>query len=213
MISQIKAILLSASIWVSVMACVSMPEIAENSAPPADASNATQSTSTSKTHLTRMSEISNSSSLTQVQSASGISILDGALVLNGAANDEYIIGNLQIVADFDSGVVDADASGFSEVRYNTVGELVSNDSIGITGGSLSGSGTINGDIMQSSLDGELSANGINADSYRIDSNLNGNFYLLYGDIVALGTVSGTSTPVQNGQDTSGGSINGAYYAN
>lgn len=132
-------------------------------------------------------------------SPAGQASMTGIVALPGALIGEEVIGNLTVNANFDSSTVTTEADGFAEFNTSDLDNIVPANSLNITGGSMSGNGTIVGSTMTSSLDGTLIRDDGNITNV-IDTTLLGSFYDNGGTMVVGGAVLGTidGAPFDNG---------------
>ncbi|MEP5151402.1 hypothetical protein [Planktotalea sp.] len=126
----------------------------------------------------------------------GTKKLDGFVGIGGANDNEAVIGNLTIDANFDAGTVQATASDFAEFNVADPAFPTTIDTQGITGGTLTGSGTIDGTSMSSTLNGTITSS---ISDTVVDSTLDGVVLDNNGSLLVTGTVTGTTT---NGAGTS-----------
>lgn len=118
----------------------------------------------------------------------GQATLNGYVGIDGELETEAIIGNLTIAADFDAGTVNSTASDFGEFDFSDPANPVAVSTIGVTGGNLTGTGTINSTTMTSFLDGNVSTT---AGDVAVLSTLNGGVYDNGGVLAIIGDVTAT----------------------
>ncbi len=134
--------------------------------------------------------IDNGSIAAPTTAPTGQATLNGYVGLDGATDDESVVGNLTVNADFDAGTVTTSASDFGEFDFSDPSNPVAASTIGVTGGTLSGSGTINSTTITSTLDGTVTTSAGNS---TVDADMNGNVYDNGGTLLVAGTVTGTVT--------------------
>lgn len=134
--------------------------------------------------------IGNGSIAAPTTAPTGQAILNGHVGLDGFNDGESVVGNLTVNADFDAGTVTTSASDFGEFDFSDPSNPVAASTLGVTGGTFSGSGTINSTTITSTLDGTVTTS---AGNITVDADMNGNVYDNDGILLVSGTVSGAVT--------------------
>lgn len=137
----------------------------------------------------------------------GTAEMDGYVDMEGENEDEYVVGNLTVNADFDAGTVDVRATDFTEFDFTDENAPVAVSTLGITGGTLTGTGSINSTTITSSLDGTVNSTALG--DITVVSTMTGNVYDNGGELMVTGDINGTTSVV--GEDD--GTIDdGFFYA-
>ena len=133
----------------------------------------------------------------------GTATMNGYVSIDGGNATESVVGNLTVNADFDAGTVTSAASDFGEFDFTDPNNPVAVSTIGITGGSLSGTGTINSTTISSTLDGNITTQ---AGNVTIDSDMNGDVLDNGGVLLLVGDVTGTATDATGTSALEGGAF-------
>ena len=131
------------------------------------------------------------------QTLSGTANFNGYIGVQGENENDGVIGNLTISANFDTNTVTADATDFAEFDFTDQANPVAVSTIGVEGGTLTGTGAITGTGFTSTLDGSVT---INSNSFVLDGLMDGAFVDNGSTLATVGVVSGTlaGDPIENG---------------
>ena len=139
----------------------------------------------------------------------GQATMNGYVGVDGENDTESVVGNLTVNANFDAGTVTTTASDFGEFDFTDPSNPVAVSTLGVRGGTLSGSGAINSTTISSTLDGTItSTNG----DVTIDADLNGGVYDNGGTLLVSGDVTGTATDVTATDVTGTSTLEGDFVA-